>query len=93
MPADPEHQEDLSLFEEDEQELRKDIQRGLEDIEAGRVTPHEEVMRRLLDRYKVEPCQGALSLGALASPPACPEKSAERRQFHIQEGRAFGPMS
>lgn len=27
------------------------IQRGLDDVEAGRVVPHDEVMRRLRDRY------------------------------------------
>jgi hypothetical protein len=63
----------------------KDIRQGLADIEAGRVTPHERAMAWLLDRYKLkhdprEPCQGAPSLGAPASPPACPEESAERRQ-------------
>jgi antitoxin YefM len=36
----------------DELELLKDLYRGLADIEAGRVTPHEEAMDRLLDRYK-----------------------------------------
>jgi len=39
-----------SLLEE--LELLKDVHRGLADIEAGRVTPHEEAMDRLLDRYK-----------------------------------------
>lgn len=42
------------LTEEEERELLQDIQRGLEDIEAGRVTPHEEAMARLLDRYRLE---------------------------------------
>lgn len=39
-----------SLLEE--LELLKDAYRGLADIEAGRVIPHEEAMDRLLDRYK-----------------------------------------
>ena len=39
-----------SLLEE--LELLKDAHRGLADIEAGRVVPHEEVRARLLDRYK-----------------------------------------
>lgn len=36
----------------DEIDLLKDVCRGLADIEAGRVTPHEEAMDRLRDRYK-----------------------------------------
>lgn len=36
----------------DELELLKDVYRGLADLEAGRVVPHEEVRTRLLDRYK-----------------------------------------
>ena len=39
-----------SLLEE--LELLKDVHRGLADIEAGRVIPHEEVRAFLLDRYK-----------------------------------------
>src|SRR5215212_1498501 len=35
----------------DEIDLLKDVHRGLADIEAGRVVPHEEVRARLLDRY------------------------------------------
>ena len=36
----------------DEVELLRDLHRGLADIEAGRVVPHEEVRARLLARYK-----------------------------------------
>ncbi|MFL6202970.1 MAG: hypothetical protein ACJ76J_27700 [Thermoanaerobaculia bacterium] len=43
------------LPEEDEREFLQDIQRGLDDIEAGRVIPHEEVMARLLDRLEKDP--------------------------------------
>ena len=32
-------------------ELLKDAQRGLADIEAGRVVPHDEALARLLLRY------------------------------------------
>jgi antitoxin YefM len=39
-----------SLLEEIE--LLKDVHRGLADVEAGPVTPHEEVRARLLARYK-----------------------------------------
>lgn len=33
-------------------DLLRDIHRGLADVEAGRVTPHEEAMAGLLNRYK-----------------------------------------
>lgn len=36
----------------DDEEFLSDISRGLADIEAGRVIPHEEVKRILRDRYK-----------------------------------------
>ena len=36
----------------DEVELLQDFNRGLADIEAGRVVPHEEARARLLARYK-----------------------------------------
>jgi prevent-host-death family protein len=36
----------------DEVELLRDLHRGLADIEAGRVVPHEEARARLLARYK-----------------------------------------
>lgn len=36
----------------DDEEFIRDIARGLADIEAGRVIPHEEVRKILLDRYK-----------------------------------------
>ncbi|HEY2293444.1 MAG TPA: type II toxin-antitoxin system prevent-host-death family antitoxin [Thermoanaerobaculia bacterium] len=35
----------------DELDLLRDVQRGLADIEAGRVVPHDEARARLLDRY------------------------------------------
>jgi len=38
-----------SLLEEID--LLRDVHRGLADFEAGRVTPHEEAMARLLERY------------------------------------------
>lgn len=36
----------------DEVELLRDVRRGLADIDAGRVVPHEEALTRLLERYK-----------------------------------------
>lgn len=35
----------------DELELLRDIRRGLADVEAGRVVPHDEAHARLLARY------------------------------------------
>ena len=39
-----------SLLEE--VELLRDVHRGLADVEAGRVVPHDEARARLLNRYK-----------------------------------------
>lgn len=36
----------------DEVELLRDVHRGLADIEAGRVVPHEDARARLLGRYR-----------------------------------------
>jgi antitoxin YefM len=36
----------------DELDLLRDVQRGLADIEAGRVVPHDEARARLLARYE-----------------------------------------
>lgn len=36
----------------DELDLLRDVQRGLADIEAGRVVPHDEACARLLARYE-----------------------------------------
>ncbi|HET9228163.1 MAG TPA: type II toxin-antitoxin system Phd/YefM family antitoxin [Thermoanaerobaculia bacterium] len=36
----------------DELDLLRDVHRGLADVEAGRVVPHEEARFRLLNRYK-----------------------------------------
>jgi prevent-host-death family protein len=36
----------------DELDLLRDVQRGLADIEAGRVVPHDEARTRLLARYE-----------------------------------------
>ncbi len=42
-----------SLLERvDEIDLLKEIYRGLADVEAGRITPHEEAMAGLLSRYQ-----------------------------------------
>jgi antitoxin YefM len=35
----------------DEVELLRDVHRGLEDVRAGRVVPHDEARARLLARY------------------------------------------
>ncbi len=44
---------DLAGYQEmiDEVEMLRDVQRGLADIDAGRVVPHEEVRRLLTERY------------------------------------------
>jgi predicted transcriptional regulator len=42
----------FDLSPSEELELFKDVQRGLADIEAGRVVPHEEARARLLLRYE-----------------------------------------
>ena len=44
---------DIVYMDGEEMELLlRDVQRGLADIEAGRVVPHEEVIALLLTRYK-----------------------------------------
>lgn len=42
----------LDLNPSEEWDLIQDVQRGLADIEAGRVTAHEEARDRLLARYE-----------------------------------------
>ena len=36
----------------DELDLLRDVYRGLADVKAGRVVPHDEARARLLARYK-----------------------------------------
>lgn len=45
---------DLESYQEllDEIELLRDVHRGLADVEAGRVVPHDEARARLLARYR-----------------------------------------
>ena len=42
----------LDLDPSEELELIRDIQRGLDDVQAGRVIAHEEARVRLLARYE-----------------------------------------
>jgi predicted transcriptional regulator len=35
-----------AMSPEDIKELQESVRRGVQDMEAGRVTPHEEVMKR-----------------------------------------------
>jgi prevent-host-death family protein len=45
---------DLDTYQSllEEVELLRDVHRGLADVEAGRVVPHDEARTRLLSRYE-----------------------------------------
>jgi predicted transcriptional regulator len=48
--ADPQSSSDQFMLEE--LDLLRDVHRGLADVEAGRVVPHDEARARLLARYE-----------------------------------------
>jgi len=53
MVEDPELAANLqSKTELEDLDLLRDVRRGLADIEAGRVVPHDEARARLLARYR-----------------------------------------
>ena len=45
----------------DETELLKELDKGIDDMEQGRVTPHEESMKVLIQRYNDYVLRKALS--------------------------------